>query len=59
MNGGRQRGAENRVFGDQPSRRGGILARLPDRRDVAHGRLRRRGGAERAPLLHQPAPLLE
>ena len=49
----------NRVFGDQPSRRQQILARLPDRRDVTSRRLRGRGGAERRPLLHQPAPLLE
>src|SRR5262249_28503616 len=37
----------------------GILARLPERRDVACSILRGRGGAERRPLLHQPAPLLE
>src|SRR5262249_38403047 len=36
-----------------------ILACLFDRRDVALALLRRRCGAERRPLLHQPTPLLE
>jgi hypothetical protein len=45
--------------GSDPIRRKGSLARLPDQRDVAR-RLRVYGSsAERRPLLHQPAPLLE
>jgi len=36
-----------------------MLAHPPHRRDVALSLLCGRGGAERRPLLHQPAPLLE